>query len=100
MFEEEDYIKLSKKVYDNINTLLTLLEETENDSAWIRDFILTNWIESRGVKHLYDGHLKLGNRFVSDMILNVFCSAYSTEEADQELNFVLLRCCEEGVDIC
>ena len=100
MFEEKDYIKLSKKVYENMDALRTILEETENASAWIRDAILDGWIESRGVKHLYDGHLKLGNRFVSDMILNVFCSAYSTEEADQELNFVLLRCCKEGVDIC
>jgi len=88
---EKDYIELSKKVYNNMDTLLTMLQETENDSAWIRDFMLTNWIESRGVKHLYDSHLKLGNRFVSDMIVNAFCSAYSTEEADQDLNFVLLR---------
>lgn len=97
---EKDYIELSKKVYNNMDTLLTIIQETENDSSWIRDFILNDWVESRGVKHLYKSSLHLDNRFVSDMILDAFCSANNTESADQNLNYVLLRCCEKGVDIC
>jgi hypothetical protein len=97
---EKDYIELSKKVYDNMNTIVDLMNEVENDSAWIRDFILTDWLESRGVKHLFHSSLRLGESFVSDKILDAFCSAGDTEQADQRLNFILLRCCEEGVDIC
>jgi hypothetical protein len=97
----DDLIKYSKEIYEELWTITEKLDRFRDyNIGYIRDNLMNDWMKRNEILHLYKSNDRLNSEFISDKILEIFCNATSQRELDDNLNYLLLKLCEAGYEIC